>query len=229
MQVIKPEQIGKAYDQITHLWQKAEFNRNNGIEAHERAIKIVRSPAVENPAKAQVESEAETGSEGEAINKSVSKALDIGCGCTGRFADLLQSGGFQVSGLDVSAEMIKLAQERNPDVTFIEGDICEVALPERYDLITAWDSIWHLPLDQQKPVLSKIVDHLNPGGVFIFSFGGTAEASDHVDDFMGPEVYYSTLGTEGFIALFLELGCRIRHLEYDQYPELHTYLIIQKP
>ena len=45
---------------------------------------------------------------------------------------------------------------------------------------------------------------------------------------MGPEVYYSTLGTSGFLRLFEELGCNIKHLQYDQYPELHTYLIVQK-
>jgi hypothetical protein len=45
---------------------------------------------------------------------------------------------------------------------------------------------------------------------------------------MGPEVYYSTLGTQGFLSLLLQLGCQIKHLEYDQHPELHTYLIVEK-
>jgi len=45
---------------------------------------------------------------------------------------------------------------------------------------------------------------------------------------MGPEVYYSSLGTAGFLELIMELGCICRHLEYDRYPELHTYLIVQK-
>jgi len=40
---------------------------------------------------------------------------------------------------------------------------------------------------------------LNVGGVFIFSFGGTAEEGFHTDNFMGPEVYYSSLGTNGFL------------------------------
>lgn len=34
---ITPDDIGKAYDTITHLWQREEFNRNNGIEVHKRA------------------------------------------------------------------------------------------------------------------------------------------------------------------------------------------------
>ena len=46
---------------------------------------------------------------------------------------------------------------------------------------------------------------------------------------MGPEMYYSSLGVNGFLALVSRLGGVCRHLEYDQYPELHTYMIVQKP
>ncbi|NOH78639.1 class I SAM-dependent methyltransferase [Vibrio sp. RE86] len=198
---MNPSDIGKAYDQITHIWQRDEFNMNNGIDAHKRALKFVSHKG---------------------------QALEIGCGCTCRFIDLLSEEGFQVSGLDVSSEMLKLAKEKRPDIDFIQADICEHTLDSQYDFITAWDSIWHIPLAKQRPVITKIVDSLNSGGIFIFSFGGTDSEGDHKDDFMGPEVYYSSLGTQGFLSLFIELGCKIRHLEFDQHPELHTYLIVEK-
>ncbi|GHA36397.1 methyltransferase [Photobacterium aphoticum] len=196
-----PDEIGHAYDQITHLWDDACFDRRNGIAQHEKALQFVKPPG---------------------------NALDIGCGPTGRFIDLLQQAGFTVSGLDVSANMLSLAQARHPSVAFTQADICTYPLTDTYDFITAWDSIWHIPLDQQVPVMEKIVASLNPGGVFIFSFGGVEEAGAHVDNFMGPEVYYSSLGTQGFLRLFMEMGCVIRHVEFDQYPELHTYMIIEK-
>jgi hypothetical protein len=101
-------------------------------------------------------------------------------------------------------------------------------LSDKYDFITAWDSIWHIPLSKQEKVITKIIDSLNIGGIFIFSFGGTIDSVEHVNDYMGPEVYYSSLGINGFLKCFLDLGCIIRHLEVDQYPELHTYLIIEK-
>jgi SAM-dependent methyltransferase len=200
-ELMKPDDIGKAYDTITHLWQREEFNRNNGIEAHQRAIRFVE-------------------------NKG--KALDVGCGCTGRFIDLLQNEGFSVEGVDISANMISLARQRHPEVQFHHQDICEWKIESRYDLITAWDSIWHIPLEQQKPVLTKLVNSLNTGGILIFSFGGTNEPGEHRDDFMGPEVYYSSLGTSGFLTLLMSLGCLCLHLECDQYPELHAYLILKK-
>ncbi|MPW36589.1 class I SAM-dependent methyltransferase [Vibrio sp. B1Z05] len=198
---MKPSLIEKAYDQITHLWESETFDRSNGIEQHKKAISFTR-------------------------NKG--KALDIGCGCTGRFIELLLEEGFTPSGIDISSKMLKVAGKRHPNVEFTHADICEIELKDKYDFITAWDSIWHIPLAEQRNVISKIVASLNEGAVFIFSFGGLTEEGHHTNSVMGPEVYYSSLGTNGFLNLFLELGCVIRHLEFDQYPELHTYLIVEK-
>ncbi|WP_261817847.1 class I SAM-dependent methyltransferase [Vibrio gallicus] len=198
---MNPVDIGKAYDQITERWTSNNFNMNNGIEAHKRALSFVE-------------------------NKG--QALDIGCGCSGRFVDLLLEEGFEVEGIDVSRKMIDIASNKHPQVRFIHADICEYPLSRKYSFITAWDSLWHLPLSQQKSTLIKIVDSLASGGVFIFSFGGTEQSGEHSNDVMGPKVAYSSLGLNGFLQLFVGLRCKIRHLEFDQHPELHTYLIIEK-
>lgn len=198
---MNPSDIGQAYNQITHIWESDNFNKNNGIAQHEKAIQFA---------------------------KNQGKALDIGCGCTGRFIDLLLNKGFQPAGIDVSSEMIKLAKNRHPHIEFHHEDICKYELPNKYDFITAWDSIWHIPLAEQENVITKIINSLNVGGVFIFSFGGTPEPGDQKNKHMGPEVYYSSLGINGFLKIFMNLGCIIRHLEFDQHPELHTYLIVEK-
>ena len=39
---MNPHDIGKAYDQITHLQETEGYNRNNGIDQHKRAIAFVR-------------------------------------------------------------------------------------------------------------------------------------------------------------------------------------------
>ncbi|MCW7553789.1 class I SAM-dependent methyltransferase [Endozoicomonas gorgoniicola] len=198
---MKPVEIGKAYDQITHLWESEKFNRSNGIEQHKKAISFA---------------------------PNTGKALDIACGCTGRFIDLLIDSGFTPEGVDISSKKVLLAKKTHPDIQFYNKDICSWSIPKKYSFITAWDSIWHIPLEEQKNVLTKIVNSLNKGGIFIFSFGGTDEPGDHTDSFMGPEVYYSSLGTNGFLSLLIELGCICKHLEFDQHPEFHTYMIVQK-
>ncbi|PKF61045.1 class I SAM-dependent methyltransferase [Psychromonas sp. psych-6C06] len=196
-----PTDIAKAYDKITHLWQSKKFNRNNGINAHQRALKFITAHG---------------------------NALDVGCGCTGRFIDLLQEQGLQPEGLDISQKMLSIAQKRHPKITFYHADICQWTPPKKYDFISAWDSIWHIPLDQQVTVISKLVESLSPEGVFIFSCGGTEKEGQETDSFMGPTVSYSTLGITGFLTLILNLQCSVKHFEFDQYPELHSYFIIQK-
>jgi len=196
-----PVEIGQSYDSLTHLWESEAFDRSNGIAQHQKAI---------------------------AFAPNRGHALDIGCGCTGRLIDLLLNNGFEPEGIDVSEQMIELAKQKHPHLQFHHQDICEWLLPKQYDFITAWDSLWHIPLAQQTKVLTKIVHGLSKNGVLVFSFGGTTAPNEHKDTFMGPAVYYSSLGTNGFLSLLINLGCVCKHLEYDQTPELHAYLIAQK-
>jgi len=196
-----PKAIGQAYDLIADRWNSDTFDRTNGIAQHERAIAFVRK---------------------------MGYALDVGCGSSGRFIDLLQMKGFAVEGIDISANMISLAKQRHPALTFHHADICEWALPRSYDFISAWDSTWHLPLASQEPVLKKLLTGLRSGGVCIFSTGGLDGPSEKTDCFMGPEVSYSVLGIPKLLQVIDESDCVCRHLEYDQYPELHLYVIAQR-
>lgn len=199
---MNPSDIGKAYDQITHLWQSDKFDRANGIAAHHRALQF-------------------------ASNRHA--ALDVGCGCTGRFADVLLDAGFHgVVGVDISEKMLSLARQRHPDMQFYCADICQWELPGFYDFITAWDSIWHIPLQEHPQVIAKLVNGLNPAGILIFSFGGTDAPDEHQNNLMGPDVYYSTPGTEGVREILQTLDCSILHIGYDQHPETHTYVIVQR-
>lgn len=197
---MKPQQVAESYDQIADVWNGDSFNRDNGIKQHERAIAFVEGK---------------------------SKALDIGCGASGRIIDLLISHGFVTEGLDISAKMLEFARQRHPNQTFYHADICEWQFPKQYDFISAWDSIWHLPLDQQQPVLTKLIDALTPGGILIFTTGAMDQPSEKNDTAMGPPMYYSVLGIPETLRLIDKAGAVCRHLEYDQYPELHLYLIVQ--
>ena len=198
---MNPKLTGEAYDQITHRWMRDTFNNKNGIDQHKRAMAFVESFGI---------------------------ALDVGCGCNSRFLEYLTRKGFVYEGLDVSEEMISLARKQNPDVVFHHEDICEWENTQKYDFITVWDSIWHVPLEMQEHVIFKLVSTLNPNGVLIFSFGGTEEPGEHTNELMGPIVYYSTLGSNAYFQLVSKMGCVIRHFEFDQYPEPHAFIIAQK-
>lgn len=196
-----PDEIARSYDQIADRWNSSDFQRTNGIEQHERAMAFLENRRY---------------------------ALDIGCGSSGRIIDLLIGHGFTVEGLDVSNRMIKLAKKRHPHTTFHHADISNWEFSRKYDFISAWDSIWHLQLADQERVLTKILRGLTSGGVCIFSTGGLDAPEEKTDSAMGPPVYYSTLGIPGTLQLISDNQCVCRHLEYDQYPELHLYVVAQR-
>lgn len=195
-----PSEIAKSYDSIAHIWLNPQLN-TNGIEQHEHALRF---------------------------HQCSGHALDIGCGCNGRFIRLLEHHGYTVEGLDFSTRMVELARERTPGVTFHHEDVCEWQPRRQYDFITAWDSIWHVPLSSNENVLRKLCAALAPNGVFIWTTGGLDTPEEKRDSCMGPPMYYSVLGIPRTLQILAEAGCVCRHLEYDQLPEKHVYLIAQK-
>lgn len=197
---MRPAEIACSYDSIAHQWLEPHL-ASNGIRQHEHALKFRPRDGL---------------------------ALDVGCGCSGRFLRLLESHGYEIEGLDVSAQMIALAKERNPTATFYHADVCEWMPARQYDFITAWDSIWHVPLDRSESVLRKLCGALTPGGVFIWTTGGLDRPEEKRDSSMGPPVYYSVLGIPKTQQTVTDAGCICRHLEYDQLPEKHVFLIAQK-
>ncbi len=195
-----PVETAAGYDAIASWWLDQMGGSGYGVPALERALSFLRQGG---------------------------HALDVGCGCEVRFIRILLERGFACTGLDNSAGMISLARARLPHAEFIHGDICSWALPRRYDLITAWDSTFHLPLRLQEPVLLKLCAGLAPQGVLLFSCGGGEKPDETKGEFGRQRFGYSTLGVPRFVRLLWRGGCTLRHLEYDQYPESHVVVIAQ--
>ena len=197
---MQPAEIADSYDSIAHQWLEPHL-ATNGIRQHEHALKF---------------------------RPAGGRALDVGSGCNDRFLRLLMAHEYEVEGLDVSAKMIALAKARHPEVTFYHADVCEWTPPRQYDFITAWDSIWHVPLERSESVLRKLCGALAPGGVFIWTTAGLDGPEVKRDSAMGPPMFYSVLGIPKTLAIISEAGCVCRHLEFDQLPEKHVFLIAQK-
>jgi len=195
-----PQVLGKKYDKIAHWWQQRHQASQYGVAQVEKALGYA---------------------------KAGGKALDVGCGAGGRFVRLLKEQDFSVTGLDVSAEMIKLAASQHPQERFFLQDICRWQSDEKFDFIIAWDSIFHLPLAMQKPVLSKLCRLLNKGGVLVYTFGNAC--GEETDTWHNDEFYYSSIGINDNMHCLMANNIKLLHLELDQYPERHVYAIAQKP
>lgn len=70
---------------------------------------------------------------------------------------------------------------------------------------------------------------LAAGGILIFTCGGIEELSEIKGDFRGEDFEYGTLGIPAYLQLLGELGCVVKHMEFDQGPEeKHVYIVAQK-
>ncbi|MBQ8294800.1 MAG: class I SAM-dependent methyltransferase [Clostridia bacterium] len=98
--------------------------------------------------------------------------LDVGCG-GGWFTRAFQKMGYQMTGMDISAEMLNYAQEKalaeGVRSEYILGDIAKKKPPKRFDFVTAInDCINYIPKEKLNAALKNIAGALKKDGVFLF-------------------------------------------------------------
>jgi len=95
------------------------------------------------------------------------RVLDIGCG-VGRHAEHL-GHSFDITGIDVSPEMIRVARLSHQKCQFTQMDMRDIRLESSFDsAICMWTTFNYLstPADVNAFV-SGVHKHLNPGGILI--------------------------------------------------------------
>lgn len=95
------------------------------------------------------------------------RLLDVACG-TGLHLERLKAH-FEAEGLDLSPELLEIARERNPELTFHRADMRTFALDARYDLVTClFSSIGYMTtLDDLHRAIARMADHLVPAGLLL--------------------------------------------------------------
>jgi 2-polyprenyl-3-methyl-5-hydroxy-6-metoxy-1,4-benzoquinol methylase len=91
------------------------------------------------------------------------KLLDIGCG-TGFFIACLKRYGWKVTGMDISEWASKFAREKL-GLNVFTGSVEEIQLNERFDVITMYHNLEHLPYPLK--TLKSISEILTPNGVLV--------------------------------------------------------------
>ena len=100
-------------------------------------------------------------------------AVDLACG-TGSVAEILAQQGLEVTGVDLSEEMLTVAMEKVMDMEkpprFVCQPLQELRLPRGVDLaVCALDSLDYITNpDDCKEAIRRVYKALNPGGIFIF-------------------------------------------------------------
>ncbi|MBS1773717.1 MAG: methyltransferase domain-containing protein [Bacteroidetes bacterium] len=92
------------------------------------------------------------------------KVLDVGCG-TGHFADFIAQKGFDVVGLEPAKNMISIARELFPKITFVEGISAKIPYPDNsFDYILAIEVFRYLDKADNEASFKEFHRVLKPGG-----------------------------------------------------------------
>lgn len=144
------------------------------------------------------------------------KILDLCCG-SGQLSKRLVKKGCEVTGVDISAEMISLAKENAPTATFLVSDIRTIEIDDKFHgVVSIFDSLNHLlELADLEIVFKKVHEYLETDGIFLFDMlleegfqsrwtGSNSKVSDeyvYVDNSCyDPE---TKIGTHNFTVFYL--------------------------
>ncbi|WP_018684184.1 class I SAM-dependent methyltransferase [Actinokineospora enzanensis] len=96
--------------------------------------------------------------------------LDAGCG-TGRLIGHLAAAGLDVSGVDLSAEMLAIARRGHPGLRFRQGSMLALDQPDASLAgVLAWYSTVHLPAEHMPAAFAEFARVLRPGGWLLLAF-----------------------------------------------------------
>ena len=96
------------------------------------------------------------------------RLLDVACG-TGQHAHALRALGYECEGLDLDDNLVAIARDKNPGVTFRVADMIDFDLAATFDVVTClFSAIGYVKtVDRMRQAIANMARHLVPGGVLI--------------------------------------------------------------
>lgn len=128
------------------------------------------------------------------------QVLDLGCGSGEPIARFFIERGYRVTGVDAVDEMLAMGRTRFPAMTWLRADMRGLDLRERFDIVVAWDSFFHLPRTDQRAMFDTFARHTAPGGVLLFTSGLT-DGEEVGGDLFGDVLYHASLDTDAYARL----------------------------
>jgi SAM-dependent methyltransferase len=130
--------------------------------------------------------------------------LDLGCGNGAKTARL--ASRFEVVGVDLSEEQLRLARAAVPGATFVQADFAELDVPaDSLDAVTAFYSIVHVPREQHPALFARIKRWLRPGGLFLASLSHLG-GPGRTEEWLGVDMFFSGFDAETNSRLVREAG-----------------------
>jgi cyclopropane fatty-acyl-phospholipid synthase-like methyltransferase len=163
------------------------------------------------------------------------RILDIGCGAGVPVARTLAQR-FEVTGVDLSKEMVRLARKNVPDATFMHADIMEIDLPDAgFDAVVAFYTVFHIPKEHHKALFQRIHLWLKVGGYLLVTVADE-DGEPYTGEFHGVTMYWSHHGLQEYLEMLGETGFELirttsighGYKQSHETPEEHHPLILAK-
>jgi ubiquinone/menaquinone biosynthesis C-methylase UbiE len=152
--------------------------------------------------------------------------LDIGCG-PGKDAEYFVRNGFQVTGIDLSDELLCIAKKKVPGANFIKMDMREADFPHNsFDGVWMSASFLHIPKDDAQKVLSVVQTVLRPGGIMFLNVEkGTQEKFLVKAEYNNMPRYISFYSVKELEELVSDSGFKILKtvVDEDRYGWIHLF------
>ncbi|MBI9082309.1 MAG: methyltransferase domain-containing protein [Desulfobacterales bacterium] len=161
---------------------------------------------------------------------------DFGCG-PGQTAKFLKDAGQEISGLDLSEELLDQARRLYPDIPFQKGNLLDLDFENASIAgVVAFYAIVHFTRDQVEKAFQEVFRVLKPNGILLFTFHVGGETL-HIDTFLGREVDIDfMLFPAAFISQSLKTAgfTLVEIVEREPYPDVEypsrrAYVFARKP
>lgn len=130
--------------------------------------------------------------------------LDVGCGMGEPIARYLIDRGFDVVGVDASPSMIERCRARFPEAEWLVLDMRELDLGRRFDGVLAWDSFFHLDMDEQRGMFRRFASHARHCGPLMFT--SAPSEGEAMGSYCEEPLYHASLGPAEYEELLVRNG-----------------------
>jgi len=176
----KEETVRKGYDRIAEKYQAIRHTFDNKRELGEFASLLPKN----------------------------GKVLDVGCGDGVPVAQFLAECGFDVTGIDFSKNMLKLASKNVPKAKFVLKDMTKLDLEiDSFDGLTAFYSIIHVPRERHFFMFQSFHRILKPKGILLICLG--PDEWEATDKYYGVEMFWSHYNPMKSLQLVKKAGFEI--------------------
>ena len=127
--------------------------------------------------------------------KSGSNILDLGCG-TGFSTAYFVKKGMKAQGIDLSTNMIEIAQKKYPNLAFSVADMRIFRPNEMVDAVWAGYSLFHFEQIYLEKTIENIKSYLRPGGIFGLVIQGGSGEIEPPEPFLPEKTIYIHLYTK---------------------------------